>query len=452
MNIRHNEHLPPRQKHELNSAEIKSPKQGESSPADNRRSEGVTFSNSGQQSTRPRPTGWVDQHSPTSSLMPPENKTPLQAIASRYRQKTSVAILTFILTFPAVCVDSTNAIHATESTSTQDHLTRLLEVAICSDLPLQRSAETGEQKRAQTDGTKNNTSRGKPDSSATSTAGDNQISSEPITNYKVKIIRDEIYQSGVGRAGQCDIFMPDPLPLDSKLPPVILVHGGGWVGGDKWNLKSYAYQLAEKGFFALTINYRHAPKHRFPAQVDDVRLAMLWLKGEQNRFQVDMNRLGMFGYSAGGHLTALVCSIANQNIRTQSSTSHWETEDTRWQQLPEVQAMCIGGPPCNFQSLPPDNTSMKFFLGDSRRNAQATYLAASPLAHVSKGDPPTMIIHGETDIMVPMKGSQIFHDAQVAAGIDSQLKILPKQGHFLTFLNPETATQMILHFQQHLIR
>ena len=277
-----------------------------------------------------------------------------------------------------------------------------------------------------------------------------EVTTDQSEKLQVEIIKNEVYQSGIGRAGQCDVFLPSTRQTDRKLPVVILVHGGGWIGGDKWNLKNYAYQLAENGFFALTINYRHAPKHRFPAQVDDVRYAMLWLQSQYDRFPIDLSRLGMFGYSAGGHLTALVSSVANQNPTIQSQTSHWEKADPRWQQLPKIRAICIGGPPCNFQSLPLDNTSMKFFLGDSRRNAPDIYRAASPLAHVSEGDPPTMIIHGETDIMVPLQSSQVFHEAQTTARINSQLKVLPKQGHFLTFLNPETAKQMILHFQKHL--
>jgi len=270
--------------------------------------------------------------------------------------------------------------------------------------------------------------------------------------FGVKRISDQTYQDLDESAGKCDVFLPDPLPDHGKLPCVILVHGGGWVGGDKRNLRNYAHQLTKNGFVCLTINYRHAPQYPFPAQVDDVRLAMLWLKDQQSRFKIDMDRLGMFGYSAGGHLTALVSSVANRPMDVQCNTSDWRIDDPRWKDLPRIKAICIGGPPCDFQRLPLDNTSMKFFLGDSRRNSPDVYLAASPLAHVSQGDPPTMIIHGESDIMVPLRGSQIFHQAQIAAGISSQLTILPKQGHLLTFINPQTVTQMIRHFKAQLGR
>ena len=266
----------------------------------------------------------------------------------------------------------------------------------------------------------------------------------------VRVLRDEIYQDTEGRSGRCDVFLPAPQPSDKSLPVVILVHGGGWVSGDKWNLKGYAHQLAERGFAAITINYRHAPKHPFPKQVDDVRQAMLWTVKQEERFQLDLNRVGMFGYSAGGHLTALVASLANESRSTQTEASEWSEKDPRWQELPKIQAICIGGPPCNFELLPPNNTSMAFFLGDSRKNAPDIYRAASPLAHVSAGDPPTCIIHGESDIMVPLKSSQRFHQAQIAAGVKSELIVLPKQGHMLAFLNPKTADEMVRHFQKEL--
>ena len=67
----------------------------------------------------------------------------------------------------------------------------------------------------------------------------------------------------------------------------------------------------------VAINYRLAPNHKFPAQVDDVREALLWTKANANRFSIDLNRLGLFGYSAGGHLSALVASLAETTMTRQ---------------------------------------------------------------------------------------------------------------------------------------
>jgi hypothetical protein len=137
----------------------------------------------------------------------------------------------------------------------------------------------------------------------------------------------------------------------------------------------------------------------------------------------DLDRLGMFGYSAGGHLSALVAALADEPIAIRAAASDWSETDARWKQLPTIHAVCAGGPPCDFRSLPIDNTSLAYFLGGSRREKSAAYIAASPAAHISSSDPVTQIIHGDSDLLVPIAGSRQFHQAQLAAGVDSRLEV-----------------------------
>ena len=95
-----------------------------------------------------------------------------------------------------------------------------------------------------------------------------------------------------------------------------------------------------------------------------------------------------------------------------------------------------------------DNRSLAYFLGGSRREKPDVYIAASPTAHVSPGDPVTQLIHGEGDLVVSIEGSRQLHQVQKSAGVDSRLKVMPKQGHALTFLNPETANTMVAFFEE----
>jgi triacylglycerol lipase len=95
---------------------------------------------------------------------------------------------------------------------------------------------------------------------------------------------------------------------------------------------------------------------------------------------------------------------------------------------------------------------MAYFLGGTRRQKPETYVAASPAAHVSTSDPVTQIIHGESDLLVPLLGSQQFHDAQLDAGIDSRLEVMPNQGHMVTFLNPKTSAKALEFFREVLAR
>ncbi len=264
----------------------------------------------------------------------------------------------------------------------------------------------------------------------------------------VNVLPNQRYCGESGKSGLCDIYSPaSPAPA-AGFPAVVIVHGGGWVSGDKWTLEGYSRLLAKHGFVVVTINYRLAPTHKFPAQVDDVRQALVWTKQNAGRLSIDLDRLGMFGYSAGGHLSALVATLADEPVEVRAAASNWPKTDARWQQLPNIRAVCAGGPPCDFRMLPIDNSALAYFLGGSRRELPEAYVAASPAAHISSADPVTQIIHGEDDLLVPVEGSRQFHQTQVAAGIDSRLDVVAGQGHMLTFLNPKTSKKVVDFFTE----
>ena len=144
--------------------------------------------------------------------------------------------------------------------------------------------------------------------------------------------------------------------------------------------------------------------------------------------------------------------MADESIGVRASASQWPESDQRWRELPAIRAVCIGGPPCDFRSLRPDNSTLAYFLGGSRREKPEVYVAASPAAHVSPGDPVTQLIHGESDLLVPISESRQFHQLQQAAGVDSRFEIMPKQGHMITFLNPKTSQKMLEFFQEVLVQ
>ncbi len=268
---------------------------------------------------------------------------------------------------------------------------------------------------------------------------------------KIEVLQDQRFSQAEGRAGLCDVYLPGSQPPPQGFPAVVVIHGGGWSFGDKWSLQGYSRTLASGGFVAITINYRLAPQHKFPAQVDDVREALVWTAKNAERFSIDLSRLGLCGYSAGGHLSALVASLADEPLAVRAAASDWPIDDSRWKQLPTIHAVCAGGPPCDFRTLPIDNTSVAYFLGGSRRQVPEIYVAASPTAHVSHHDPAIQLIHGETDLLVPIGGTQRLHEAQKEAGVDSRFLIMPKQGHMITFLNPKTAHKMVEFFTEMLL-
>ncbi|WP_404308572.1 alpha/beta hydrolase fold domain-containing protein [Neorhodopirellula lusitana] len=267
----------------------------------------------------------------------------------------------------------------------------------------------------------------------------------PIVN-SASIVResgdvDGVDSGGVHR-GRSTVPIEVALP---RRPAILLVHGGAWVTGDKWLLRSYADDLSRLGCVVLNINYRLAPGAKFPAQVDDVREGLIYLRQHADALAIDVDRIGAFGYSAGGHLSALVGLLADEPLEKQTEVSEWRASDSRWTRLPKVAAVCVGGPPCDFREIPLDNTALTYFLGATRRQTPEVYESASPIVHISPNDPPTHLFQGETDLLVPLRGTRRFATALKEAGVAADLTVIEGQGHMLTFRHPESR-QVVLDF------
>ena len=122
------------------------------------------------------------------------------------------------------------------------------------------------------------------------------------------IIRyDDILYGNDHKWNILDVYRPKE--ADTKLPVIVSVHGGGWVYGDKERYQYYCMDLASRGFAVINFTYRLAPKHRFPAQLEDVCLAFEWLKNSYERYAFDLNDVFATGDSAGAHLLTLYCDL-----------------------------------------------------------------------------------------------------------------------------------------------
>lgn len=286
---------------------------------------------------------------------------------------------------------------------------------------------------------------------------------DSVPSMGVRQFLDLRYSDSDGSAGLFDLHLPisdqhtvttndagEIVVKGEPRPAVLMIHGGGWAIGDKWTLRTYCDRLAELGFVVINMNYRLAPRHQFPRQVDDVRQVLLQVVEHSDDWKIDLNRVGMFGYSAGGHLSALIGVLGNEDRSTQMLASEWPQDDPRWELLPSIAAVCAGGPPCDFRVVPDDNAGLSYFLGGTPREVPNNYLAASPTAHVSPGDPPTQLIHGEKDLLVPIENSEKFAAALMEAGVAVSLAVVENQGHLMTLFHPKTKQQVKDFFIQQL--
>lgn len=287
----------------------------------------------------------------------------------------------------------------------------------------------------------------------------------PAANQKVQVTRDIVYAMSGDLRLRCDVYNPVGVPAkndaiaedtntqasaasattpaDEALRPVVVViHGGAWSSGSKTMVGTYANQLAQAGAVAVAIDYRHAPLHKFPSQVDDVRDALVWIKENADAWKIDTQRVGLFGYSAGGHLACMIATLVDEPHDVVATTTQWNADDQRWKKLPTIKAVVAGGPPCDLTTIPPKNTGLEFFLGGTRAQKPDVYVAASPISFASAGDTPICFIHGEKDFIVPIQSSRVLYDAQVACGVKSEFVTIEKQGHMFTFVHPKTGVAL----------
>jgi triacylglycerol lipase len=246
------------------------------------------------------------------------------------------------------------------------------------------------------------------------------IGSRPVSAEAYTVTRGVEFARPGGIPLRCDIYQPAG---KGPFPAVLCVHGGAWLGGTRGELSHVARALAQRGYVVVSPDYRLAPFHKFPAQMDDLRTALRWLGDRAAEYRIDTNRLAAWGYSAGGHLVALLAA------RQGEGANDADSPDADGSAMPVLRAVVAGGAPCDLRELKPDNRLLSYFLGGSRAEVPERYVAASPAAHVSADDPPMLFYHGEYDILVPARQPKAMVDALKKAGVDASMHVIPKVGH-----------------------
>ena len=240
--------------------------------------------------------------------------------------------------------------------------------------------------------------------------------------YPIREELDVVYGHAGGEDLQLDLYVPKDEP--GPFPAVVVLHGGGWTAGSHEVVRPIAATLAGQGYVTASVGYRLAPRHRFPAQIQDAKCAVRWLRANAQRYQIDSERIGALGFSAGAHL-ALLLGLTEAKDGLEGAGGNPE-------QSSRVQAVInVSGPTDLTQPLWPDATQLILadFLGGSREQLPGTYRAASPAAYIHRGAPPVLTIHGTADTIVPYEQAQLLHAALRKARVPSRLATLHGKGH-----------------------
>jgi acetyl esterase/lipase len=238
-----------------------------------------------------------------------------------------------------------------------------------------------------------------------------------------EIIEDLVYSNPNGLPLLLDLYLPD-VPPGEQLPVVVWVHGGGWKNGSKQ--KPRAEFLAEHGYAVASINYRLTGVAMWPAQIEDCRESVRWLRRNASKYSLDPNRIGTWGSSAGGHLVALMGTLPYENGETVSS---------------RVQAVVGWYGPTDLLAMPPNNVGNGRTEEDVANSNGAKLLGctvsecvdlakqASALFNVTSDDAPFLIMHGDLDPGVPISQSTRLYGELKRAGVHAEFEIVPEAGH-----------------------
>jgi acetyl esterase/lipase len=244
---------------------------------------------------------------------------------------------------------------------------------------------------------------------------------------------------------------PEPLKADVYLPRgkgpfpgVLVVHGGAWYIGTRAQLAGVAQMLARRGFAAVAISYRLAPKHKFPAQIEDCQQAVRWMRTEASRLKIDPERIGGFGYSAGAQLVCL--------LGTTGEGAEPKGESDLNRPSTRLQAVACGGAPCEFRVLPPDQEMLSFWLGGTRREKPEQYRLASPAAFITSDDPPMFFFHGDKDRLVPIASPEAMCRDLDKAGVEAEMYVVPDMGHTFAIMDRTALEKSVAFLSEHLQR
>ena len=215
--------------------------------------------------------------------------------------------------------------------------------------------------------------------------GQETSSEKPKDAFEIK---ENIVYAKVGeRELLLDAFVPKN---DGLKPAVLVVHGGAWRGGNRKQLRNYARALANKGYCCFAIDYRLAPKHKWPAQIEDCRSAVSWIREHAKEYHVNPGKLGAVGYSAGGHLVSLLGTTGEAPSEKNGNI------DTR------IQAVAAGGAPTDFRWFPDNGRWAEYWMGGDLDSVPEKFKAASSAAFVDKSDSPMFFFNGTKDELVPL--------------------------------------------------
>ena len=273
----------------------------------------------------------------------------------------------------------------------------------------------------------------------------------PSAPEGAKVERDLEYGPH-GERNKLDLYLPEK-EADHPLPLVIWIHGGGWENGNKDNPMGLA--LLKKGYAVASINYRLSQMAKFPAQIEDCKAAVRFLRANAKKYNLDPDHFGVFGASAGGHLVAL--------LGTTGGVKELEGDGLNKGVSSRVQAVVDFFGPTDMLKMKEEADEKPAFDANSADSPVGRLFGgpilehkelaekANPIHYIQRDAAPFLIMHGDKDNIVPLAQSRILDDALKAAKVESTLVVIEGNGHGGPgFVSPENLKKILEFLDKHL--
>jgi len=205
---------------------------------------------------------------------------------------------------------------------------------------------------------------------------------------------------------------------------LLLIHGGGWVSGTRSDMDEIARYLSDKGFLTASVDYRLAPRDTWPAQLEDVQAAVRYLRSHATDLDIDADKIGAAGVSAGGHLSLFLGAVEGAAPVEEKGVSS------------KVQAVCsISG--IHDLNLPLTSIGERYrivqsLIGEGTSMNKEARSKASPINFVDAHTAPTMFIQGNQDPLVPQEQSTEAEEKLKKLGVHTNMQLVDGMGHGLS--------------------
>ncbi len=255
---------------------------------------------------------------------------------------------------------------------------------------------------------------------------------EPQVPARIKVFKKIVYKEIDSLQLALDIYQP--LDIRKSRPLIVFIHGGSWNWGKRSDYHVYLLDFAKRGWITATVTYRLRKQAKFPAAAEDVKCAVKWIKNHADEFKIDAENIALVGGSAGAHLAMLTAFTAESGEFSQGCNSDGS---------PAVKALVdIYGPVDLTVDYAVSNKNVQKFLGGQYTEIPQIYDVASPGNYVTEKSPPTLILHGSIDTLVPVEQAELLVSLLQEKGVPVEYYPLPGWPHAMDLaLHPNRYMQ-----------